>query len=331
MQPKSKQHLRVAQQLEDEGENNNAVDEVLSEAALHRLNNSRPSTLAFPSTSKAFMPNVTPVPGSNPSSWPPPLASTTANRFPESAAEDDAVLAGGSSPDTENDEIASVTQFEMEEDLAAGTSMSEAESESKKTKEAWFGFRERPAAAGASAAHTGSASVSSTPASMTTTGGGSAQQQQQQSSASLASTRPGKRKMGSDERFESFNSSAFKRRAVSPSASVSPGLASPTLSQGSGSFSTGPFHQNNNQNYNNPGSSASIAPSFSPKSYSRGGSPAIQSALGTQQQQQQAVKDKLYATGDAAALGLYLSQRFGSSSDTQSREAEEDSVKDMDI
>lgn len=303
-QPKSKQHLRVAQQLEDEG-NDNGVDEVLSEAALHRLNSSRPSMnvpSAFPSTSKAFM---APVPSNfhaNPSSYPPQNSqAATANRFPESAAEDD-FGAAGSSPDSENDDIASVTQFEMEEDIT-GASMSEAESESKKSKEAWFGFRERPAPNAGQQAVTGSASVSSTPASANNSGSS-------QNHGTTAVSRPGKRKMVSDERFEPYNTNSFKRRAVSPSASISPSLASPTLSQGSGSFGP-PFQASG------PGG----ANTFSPRSYSRGGSPAPMN--------NPHAKEKLSSTGDGSALGFYLAQRL--SGGGSSGKEEDDSGKEVDM
>lgn len=309
LQPKSKQHLRVAQQLEDETTKSNVDDEVLSEAALHRLNSSRPS-VSFPSTSKAFMAPSSPVQAHT--------QLPTANRFPESAGDDDDDRHGSRNPpssDSEGDEVVS-TQFEMEEDTqlplssaapaAGGSSIPASEGGTNtdaehKDREAWFGFRERPSPFSHTPASSGSANAS----------------------MAAAASRPGKRKVASEERFEPYSSMSFKRRAVSPSASLSPGLASPTLSQGSGSY-TGPIsvpQPPGGSGLNSSGNNTS----FSPKSFSRGSSPAPASAT---------YKERLYATGEAAALGLYLSQHMaageGSSNSNSSSNHGRASTEDAD-
>lgn len=232
-----------------------------------------------------------------------------ANRFPESAAEDDAP-APGSSPDSENEEVAS-TQFEMEEDLnpipsfASASELSESEN-SKKNKEAWLCFRDRLPA---NHAQHGSMSATSTPAHSLTNSIG-----HDLINANVA--RPAKRKLGSDERFENYGSMSFKRRAVSPSASVSPGMASPTLSQGSGTWS------NQQQQQSSLHSQHQSQVSFSPRSYSRGSSPVPLPQTAKQ-----------HAPGDGAALGLFLAQRLDNDKikdDEASSEAGQ-LARDMDI
>ena len=214
MKPKIKAHLRVAAQLQDETSTAPDVDEITSEAALHRLASSRPN-VTTPRISTGFAASLNGM-------APGPFSATAGNRFPESAVtdEDEAFFnRRQSSSESDGEAEASGSNF----DEAEMASIGDGDIVGRKERETWLGFREQRGSPG---------NASFGPRSL---GGGGYSNSMETDSPSTSLTsntatmRPGKRKAMDSERFESYNSMAFKRRAVSPTASLSPHTGSPVL------------------------------------------------------------------------------------------------------
>lgn len=235
MQPKTKTYMRVQAQLGDEQSPHADIDEMYSEAALHRLNSSRPSSISMPtlrSTSASFglYPTASAAGG--------PLRSAGHNRFPENAPDVDDLdfsrpfanaNAGGSSDSDELDldvdvpnsaigngeDTASVSQLDMDDSAvnATGSAVRGVDIENwRKERETWLGFRSP-----------GNSSGSLLSRSL----GNQTNAQPQNHMDGEQAQRPNKRKM-TDENF-SYPALSFKRRAVSPTSSLSPALGSPVM------------------------------------------------------------------------------------------------------
>ncbi|BGP56985.1 hypothetical protein JCM8202v2_004621 [Rhodotorula sphaerocarpa] len=229
--PKTKSHLRVLTELKTESSGDQA--EIASEATLFRLSragavtvpgmrSSCPGSSALdpsrthahaPSSGHASTAGTRSLPGSG--SRPPP------NRFPEQIEEDDILSShraqsSSSSNDGEMDEVA-----EAGSDWGAmsiggyGTE----EEEERRSNIVWNGIRGGPG---------GSAVTVATPTGSTRSPNGSASRGMEtdipfaapQTPSVSAGTRRSKRKLN-DDRFEPYAHQAFKRRAVSPAASLS--------------------------------------------------------------------------------------------------------------
>ncbi|GAA5874373.1 hypothetical protein JCM3774_005020 [Rhodotorula dairenensis] len=254
--PKTKSHLRVLTELRTESSGDQA--EIASEATLFRLSRSGAVTVpgmrsSCPGTTSAFDPRGThshaasggaglaagprSAPGgAGGAPRPPP------NRFPEQIEEDDLLsshrlgASSSSSNDGEMDEVAGEAGSDWG-GMSVGGYATEDEEE-RRSNIVWNGFR------------SGAAVTVATPTSSARSpgAGGSGMRGTMDSdipfaapqtpSASLG-TRRGKRKLN-DDRFEPYAHHAFKRRAVSPAASLSlsPGFGSSGGNGGGGAHST---------------------------------------------------------------------------------------------
>jgi hypothetical protein len=247
-QPKPKAHLRVQAQLVDEISGVGEIDEMLSEAALHRLNQSRSSLSSPRSRASVF------------------------GRFPETAGDDDECgkrptinMDSPSSSDGEAVEMSS--QFDGDEAASVnGVSAIDVE-QWRRQREVWLGFREKASPG------TGTNNLSRSLGN-TSTGG-----MEVDSPATSSSTRPNKRKWTDSDRFEPYNSLTFKRRAVSPTASLSSALGSPVLSHTNTSFGNNSVAPITIPELGNSQSFFAGLNSHSPSS--RGGSPAPRERFAT--------------------------------------------------
>ncbi|GAA5899695.1 hypothetical protein JCM8208_004536 [Rhodotorula glutinis] len=257
--PKPKSHLRILSELRSESSGD---QEIVSEATLHRL--SRAGASAVPPGRTGPPP---PDPRTAPTSSSAPAASSahpasfasraaqqqharpTPNRFPEQAGtEDEDLLShrmGGGSSSSSNDEAGGDEAIEVGSDWGAMSVGGDAteDDEERRSNVVWNGIRSGPG---------GSAVTVATPfsaGSMARSPHGDRRlldyenpfAAPQTPSTTFAATRPGKRKMGNDDRFEPYAHQAFKRRAVSPAASLSlsPGFAAASAaSHASSSAST---------------------------------------------------------------------------------------------
>ncbi|GAA95949.1 uncharacterized protein L969DRAFT_69772 [Mixia osmundae IAM 14324] len=200
--PKAKSHMRVMAQMR--GEQGRPDDEeIASEAALHRLQKSAASHLT---------PRHMRGPRSSSS------VSHTHNRFPESADDDaerdddeDSSASETGTVDMGSDEPSTRSQSVPPFDLSLDRykAEDEAAAAARRATAKWMGFRDQTSRTSTSRDPEEMASALSTP---------------------VSAGRPGKRKVTDSERFEPYSTMAFKRRAVSPTTSISPGpLASPVL------------------------------------------------------------------------------------------------------
>ncbi|GAA6062340.1 hypothetical protein JCM10212_006590 [Sporobolomyces blumeae] len=230
--PKTKSHLRVLSDLRSESAPAD-LSEIASEATLHRLSKSGASTVppirpqSVPGSTAARFehgrpPNTTFSLGQVASNRPTP------NRFPETADEDDSLLAANlseSSSSDDQDGMDDLAGLEVGSDWGGmstnGYETGPEDEEGKKMQMVWNGIR---SGGGSRATH--AAMLGKSPGS-----GGSRGMEVEnpfnvpQTPISSFSSRPGKRKIN-DDRFEPY-SHALKRRAVSPAASslsLSPGF-----------------------------------------------------------------------------------------------------------
>ncbi|GEM10650.1 proteophosphoglycan ppg4 [Rhodotorula toruloides] len=240
--PKPKSHLRILSELKTEASGDMA--EIASEATLHRL--SRAGASAVPALRSSCPPLLDAKAASNP---PPPTQSgprptstaprPTPNRFPEQVEDDDPISAHNASSNSSNDEADEAAEVGSDWGGMSVGGYATEEDEERRSNVVWNGIRSGPG---------GSAVTVATP---TGTGrspgsGGRAGMELESPFAtpgtpttSLAA-RPGKRKMHED-RFEPYAHQAFKRRAVSPAASLtlSPGFIQQASMSGNGSFPSG--------------------------------------------------------------------------------------------
>ncbi|GAA5840402.1 hypothetical protein JCM9279_007316 [Rhodotorula babjevae] len=255
--PKPKSHLRILSELRSESSGD---QEIVSEATLHRLSRAGasavpPGRTGPPSTFDArAAPTSSSAPAAS-STHPTSFASRAAqqqharptpNRFPEQAGtEDEDLLShrmGGGSSSSSNDE-AGDEAIEVGSDwgaMSVGGELTE-DDEERRSNVVWNGIRSGPGGCAVTVATPLSAG------SMARSPHGDRRlldyenpfAAPQTPSTTFAATRPGKRKMGNDDRFEPYAHQAFKRRAVSPAASLSlsPGFAA-AASHASSSAST---------------------------------------------------------------------------------------------
>ncbi|TKA55831.1 hypothetical protein B0A53_02969 [Rhodotorula sp. CCFEE 5036] len=268
--PKTKSHLRVLTELRTESSGDQA--EIASEATLFRLSRSGAVTVpgmrsSCPGSSTAFEPRgshshhshgglaggngngvasgsgARSAPGGGTGARPPP------NRFPEQIEEDDMLsshrIGGGGSSSSSNDGEVDLEVAEAGSDwggMSVGGYATEDEEE-RRSNIVWNGFRSGPG---------GSAVTVATPTSSARSpsgGTGSGMRGHMdgdipfaapQTPSSSIGTRRGKRKLN-DDRFEPYAHHAFKRRAVSPAASLSlsPGFGSSSGNGGGAGGATG--------------------------------------------------------------------------------------------
>ncbi|GAA5947849.1 hypothetical protein JCM3775_003280 [Rhodotorula graminis] len=256
--PKPKSHLRILSELRSESSGD---QEIVSEATLHRLSRAGASAVPPGRTGPApFDARAAPTSSSAPaasSTHPASFASRAAqqqharptpNRFPEQAGtEDEDLLShrmGGGSSSSSNDE-AGDEAIEVGSDWGGAMSVGgygTEDDEERRSNVVWNGIRSGPG---------GNAVTVATPlsaGSMARSPHGDRRlldyenpfAAPQTPSTTFAASRPGKRKMGNDDRFEPYAHQAFKRRAVSPAASLSlsPGFAAAAASHASSSAST---------------------------------------------------------------------------------------------
>ncbi|GAA5985855.1 hypothetical protein JCM10908_006305 [Rhodotorula pacifica] len=269
--PKTKSHLRVLTELRTESSGDQA--EIASEATLFRLSRSGaktvpgmrsscPNTSAFDAPRGAHSHAMSAAGGGHGSSAsgsrsapgggnggslggaasgprPPP------NRFPEQIEEDDMLSShrlGGSSSSSNDGEIDEVAEAGSDWGGMSVGGYGTEDEEERRSNIVWNGIRSGPG---------GSAVTVATPTSSTRSPGGATGSGMRgmmdtdipfaapQTPSSSVGTRRGKRKLN-DDRFEPYAHHAFKRRAVSPAASLSlsPGFGSSGGGNGGGAHST---------------------------------------------------------------------------------------------
>ncbi|GAA5881366.1 hypothetical protein JCM1840_004867 [Sporobolomyces johnsonii] len=241
--PKPKSHLRVLSELRSESAPADLA-EIASEATLHRLSRSGASTVpplrpsSMPSSSAAGSLDHRPPAASSSSVPLGGLSSTrpTPNRFPEQVDEDDPLIVSRLSESSSSNDEGDDPALEVGSDwggMSLGGYGTEEDEERSKMQKVWNGIRSGG----------GSRTTAMLPNSARSPGSGSERGNggrgmdveipfnPPQTPSSAFSTRPGKRKIN-DDRFEPYAHQAFKRRAVSPAASLSlsPGFTSTTSS-----------------------------------------------------------------------------------------------------
>ncbi|GAA6057889.1 hypothetical protein JCM3770_001820 [Rhodotorula araucariae] len=241
--PKPKSHLRILSELRSESSGD---QEIVSEATLHRL--SRAGASAVPSLRSSCPPSFDARPSATSASAPAASTSSfparssqhprpTPNRFPEQAAEDEDLLShrtGGGSSSSSNDDGDDVLEGGSDWGAMSVGGYATEEDEERRSNVVWNGIRSGPGGNAVTVA-----TLSGTGRSPHGDRRGMELETPfaapQTPSATLA-TRPGKRKMN-DDRFEPYAHQAFKRRAVSPAASLSlsPGFANPPTHHSSSS------------------------------------------------------------------------------------------------
>ncbi|BGP10002.1 hypothetical protein JCM10049v2_005885 [Rhodotorula toruloides] len=239
--PKPKSHLRILSELKTEASGDMA--EIASEATLHRL--SRAGASAVPTLRSSCPPALDAKASSNllPAQTGPRPTSTaprpTPNRFPEQVEDDDPISSHNASSSSSNDEADEAAEVGSDWGGMSVGGYATEEDEERRSNVVWNGIRSGPG---------GSAVTVATPngTGRSPGSGGRAGMELESPFAtpgtpttSLAA-RPGKRKMHED-RFEPYAHQAFKRRAVSPAASLtlSPGFIQQASSSGNGGFPSG--------------------------------------------------------------------------------------------